>query len=274
MTVTSTSRISEADQFSPVDLEAFGDCVKIRLQSSGKYTGLIRSRAIRQLLDETTVQLSATLAEPSSSSSPSARESAQTMSSQDYTARIVIVGAKQEKIRIGMALSAANLFLQHPYAGECGDLEYANPHYLLRPGATMPTLQKSAKFGAQQTPLSGALSETNRNRIMQMFDVASLDSPQRICPQIFTSPRLKSDLKQCVSDLINLLARLMSPSHQVKAVTMMVEREGGDIESCQFPSMWETTRFSERSKRLASTAIDRNLLKIRTQVSECSHWAL
>jgi hypothetical protein len=41
----------------------------------------------------------------------------------------------------------------------------------------------------------------------------------------------------------------MKLSHQLKAVAMMVEREWAGLESCQFPSIWETTRFSERSKR-------------------------
>jgi hypothetical protein len=169
--------------------------VKIRLQSSGKYAGLIRLPAIRKLLDDTTVQLCTTWTESSPSSSQATRKSAPTMS-HDSTARIVVSGAKQEQLRIGKTLSDSRLFLQHPYVEECGDLEYSNPHYLLRPGAAMPTLQNAAGFRTPRAATSGMLNEVSKNRIMRIFDIASLYSLQGICPQTFTSPRLKSDLKQ------------------------------------------------------------------------------
>jgi hypothetical protein len=204
VTVTSTSRGSEADRFAPVDLEAFGDLVKIRLQDSGKYAGLIRSPTIRQLLDDTAVQLCATLTQSlpvsSQAARTSARKSAQAMS-QDSTVRIVIAGPNQERFRIGKTLSDSSLFLQHPYAEECGDLEYFNPHYLLRPGAAMPKLHELAGLGSLRAVSSGVLSEINKNRITRIFDVASLESSQGICPQSLTSPRLKSSLKKWVHGL-------------------------------------------------------------------------
>jgi hypothetical protein len=121
--------------------------------------------------------------------------------SYESIARIVIVGPNQERLRIGKALSESNLFLQHPYAEECGELEYSNPHYLLRPGAAMPKLQVSAEFGAPRAVLPGVLSDVNKYRITRIFDVASLDGSQNICPQTFTSPRLKSSLKKWVHKL-------------------------------------------------------------------------
>jgi hypothetical protein len=48
----------------------------------------------------------------------------------------------------------------------------------------------------------------------------------------------------------------MIRSHQLKAVAMMVERESAGQESCQFPSIWETTRFSELSKRCVISVFD------------------
>ena len=195
MTVKSASQISEANGIALVNLEAFGDAVKITLQSSGKYAGLIRLPIIRQLLDDSTVELRATCTESSPSSTQATGKSARTML-YSSTARIVISGAKQEKLRIGKILSDASLFLQHPYAEECGDHEYSNPHYLLRPGATMPKLQNAAAFGAVHAVKSGIISEVNKSRITQIFDSSSLGSSQEICPQTFTSARLKSELKQ------------------------------------------------------------------------------
>jgi hypothetical protein len=38
--------------------------------------------------------------------------------------------------------------------------------------------------------------------------------------------------------------------HQVAAVNMMLERELGGIESSKFPSIWETTKFTDASRKL------------------------
>jgi hypothetical protein len=38
--------------------------------------------------------------------------------------------------------------------------------------------------------------------------------------------------------------------HQVTAVTMMLERELGEIESSVFPSVWEMTKSTDASKKL------------------------
>ena len=54
---------------------------------------------------------------------------------------------------------------------------------------------------------------------------------------------------------------LTIPRHQLQAIAMMLEREGGGVESCRFPSTWETTRFSERAKRYV-LAIDDSTLFI------------
>ncbi|PVI01811.1 hypothetical protein DM02DRAFT_671025 [Periconia macrospinosa] len=230
--VTSASHGHDGNGFAPVDLETFGDSVRMVMQNSGKYAGLIRSPAIRQLLDDATVQLCATLTWSSQPPSKPTRKSTVIMS-HDFEVRIVILSTSNEKVRVGRILSNSDHFLQHPYVEECGDLEYLNPHFLLRPGAAMPKLQKAVGFGQPLKAISGTLNEVNKHRIARIFDVASHDSSRGISPQIFTSPRLRSELKP----------------HQLEAIAMMVEREGGRAECCQFPSLWEMTKYPEPSKR-------------------------
>ncbi|KAF2647161.1 hypothetical protein K491DRAFT_644351 [Lophiostoma macrostomum CBS 122681] len=233
--VTSTSTATQADQFAPVDLESFGDMVKMTLQSSGKYAGLIIQRPIRQLLELKSVHMSASLTTTSSSRSQAPQKST-TKAFHDSVARIVITGPQQKQLEVGTLLSDSGLCFQHPYAEECGDLEYNNPHFLRRPGSVMPKLQNAPHSGIAQTATSGSLNETMKSRVMRIFDLSN-DATQGIYSQVFASPRLKTRLKR----------------HQLTAVSMMVEREQGGIESCQFPSLWEVIERSEQSKRYRNT---------------------
>jgi hypothetical protein len=57
----------------------------------------------------------------------------------EYSLRIAIHGLLEDKKVIGDAFSKAELFLQHPFESEVlAGAAYDNPHYLLRPGASMP----------------------------------------------------------------------------------------------------------------------------------------
>src|SRR5690242_12666933 len=103
--------------------------VKIKLQVSGKYAGLFRLPVIHKLLGDAAVQISTTLTE--SSFIPSETSTKKTSFWNNSTARIVVTGTQQDRLRIGKLLSDSHLFLQHPYVEECRDLEYCNPHYLV-----------------------------------------------------------------------------------------------------------------------------------------------
>jgi hypothetical protein len=169
--------------------------VKIKLQSSGRYAGLIRLPVVRKLLDDTAVQTSATLVKstPDPSEAVGQKDSALWHSS---AARIVLTGSKEDQTRVGKLLSDAHQFLQHPYIEECEGLEYCNPHYLVRPGASMPKLQSIANFDSTSTKPSGSLTELNKSRIMQIFDRVGLGCDQGSEFYSLISPRVKSDLKQ------------------------------------------------------------------------------
>jgi hypothetical protein len=113
-----------------------------------------------------------------------------------YTARIVFSGLKEDQTRVGKVLSDSHQFLQHPYAEECGELEYCNPHYLVRPGASMPKLQGTASFVSASTKPSSSLNELSKNRVLQVFDRVGLGGDERSRFHNSISRRVKSDLKQ------------------------------------------------------------------------------
>jgi hypothetical protein len=169
--------------------------VKIKLQSSGKYAGLIRVPVVRELLGDTAVRISATLVESKRNLSEPSTEEGSTLW-RSFTARIVLTGLQPDRFRVSKLLSDSHLVLQHPYAEECGELEYCNPHYLLRPGASMPKLQNAAGFAPASVKPPGSLTELNKSRILQIFDSARHDNRQGSRLHNFTSHRLKSSLKQ------------------------------------------------------------------------------
>jgi hypothetical protein len=92
-------------------------------------------------------------------------------------------------------LSDAGLFLQQPSAAECiGDIEYCNPHYLVRPGSQMPKLDElSISLDMQNTAMSETLDEASKNRFMRIFDFAN---DTNISSRITPSPRLRSTLME------------------------------------------------------------------------------
>lgn len=170
----------------------------MKFRDSGKYAGLIRSTALCELLGDSTVELSATLTVSSPIESEFSRKKTFTLSSQShsYTARIVVIGLEEHRYRVGKVLSGSHLFLQHPYIEECGELEYRNPHYLARPGASMPKLQHATELGGAYTKPLGLLTEANKSRILRIFDSAASQVQHESRLLNFSSPRLRTDLKR------------------------------------------------------------------------------
>ncbi|KAH3982488.1 hypothetical protein HBI56_015260 [Parastagonospora nodorum] len=229
--VTSASQGDELDEPTPIDLEELGEMVKIKRQTCGKYAGMIRLSVLSRILGDGAVQASATLIKTTPDPSESTGKKGSTLW-HSYTARIVLAGLQQDRNRVGKLLSDSHQFLQHPYMEECGELEYCNPHYLVRPGASMPKLQGTTSFVSASTKPFSSLTELNKSRVLRIFDRVGLEGDERSRFHNSISPRVKSDLKQ----------------HQITAVAMMLERESSDITSCVFPSIWETTKSTDASK--------------------------
>lgn len=182
---------------SPVSLYAFGDMVKLRFQDSNKHAGLIAQPTLARLLENVDVRLAATITASASSrpSQPRGREKKDPVAAQHCSARIIVYGLKDKVCIVGDILSESGLCLQQPLASECDrDVEYSNPHYLVRPGSKMPILRDDPETdGVGKAMAPEALDEVMRNQFMQIFD-ATTDSGIRA--QIKASSRLKSKLKE------------------------------------------------------------------------------
>jgi hypothetical protein len=192
--VTRTSTNDVMSQTAPVDLKVFGDMVKLVFHESNKYAGIIRIPVLSKLLIEDNVKLTATLIGSSPLPKKSSTRKAREQWSYDYTARIVVYGMLRDRVAVGDLLSNADLYLQHPSVGEYDEnVEYCNPHYLVRPGAQLPQLGHFSTLSQTETAASShTLTESNKNRLMQVFDYANDDG---ISSQVIPSSRLRSILK-------------------------------------------------------------------------------
>ncbi|KAF2792116.1 hypothetical protein K505DRAFT_408838 [Melanomma pulvis-pyrius CBS 109.77] len=232
---TSSFTGSKESNIAPVSISCFGDVLKLRFLDSKKHAGLITLPVLGRLLNEFNVKFTATLAAPATQPKPEPykmyrpREMYQ---DQDCTVRIIVYGLKSDGRAIGNMLSDAGLFLQQPSATECDrEVEYSNPHYLVRPGSQMPKLEElSLSSDTRNATTPEILDEVNKNRFMQIFDFAN---DVGIYPRITPSSRLSSTLK----------------SHQLTALTMMAEKECGIVDNPVFPSLWELRLNSGSTKK-------------------------
>ncbi|KAI9708611.1 MAG: hypothetical protein M1820_003829 [Bogoriella megaspora] len=222
-TPSSTFDIGKENKIVPVTTRPFGDMIKFNCEDSRKYAGIIEAPALVEILKEFRIKFTTTLL---ASNSQSRQKRGQTkmkaLSSQaSYSARIVMNGLKCEEVAVGSVLSDAGLYLQHPSSAECGDeVQYSNPHYLIRPGSNMPNIAHlSLSTDAQDAAIPEKLDEVGQSRLMHLFDLANND----VRPWHTPSPRLRSALKD----------------HQVTALAMMTEKEAGILKTPMFPSIWE-----------------------------------
>lgn len=194
---TSSFTSTKGGTSAPVRIQKSGDILKLKALDGDKYAGVISSPVLGQLLDEFSVKLSATLELPPPSTKASASQMAKLDRPRGHTVRIVIYGLKNDRFVVGNMLSEAGLFLQQPSATECErDIEYCNPHYLVRPGSQMPKLNAlSISSDIKLAATSELLDEVNKHRFMRIFDTAH-DMGIRF--QIRPSERLASTLKECV----------------------------------------------------------------------------
>ncbi|KAL0938545.1 uncharacterized protein CTRU02_205155 [Colletotrichum truncatum] len=216
----------------PVRIEPSANFLKFYFQDSNKYAGLITLPVLNKLLMDFDTKLDATLNRPQPTQTTGSRKKDQKTDeyrpNSESSLRIVVKGTMKEASNIGKLLSDAGFYLQHPSADDCDmDVEYFNPHYLVRPGSHMPRLGELdiSSNDAATTP-AGALDETSKSRLMRIFDSAGDDN---ILPTTAPSPRLRSTLKR----------------HQLTALAMMSERECGLVEAPQFPLIWEKSTLPD-----------------------------
>jgi hypothetical protein len=175
----------------PVNLQTFGDHLKISFPDTGKYAGLINVPALTRLHSDFNVKFTAHLvainAKPGTLSGKGGRTGS---TSRECQVRAVVHGFQEEKVAIGDLLSDAEVFFQQPSMEECGrDIEYCNPHYLLRPGACMPTLRDlSISPQSDLTPSGEALEEAEKSKFMRVFEDAGNPDDTVACYPTTPSP--------------------------------------------------------------------------------------
>ncbi|KAK3983814.1 SNF2 family N-terminal domain-containing protein [Cladorrhinum sp. PSN332] len=202
----------------PVDLHCndASNIIKLTLQGSRKYAGLVDSFGLVQLLREFSVMAVAAL----QVSEPKKNEKRSQFNPKNATLFVVVYGLREEAVGIGRFLSEHGEYLQHPVMYD-KTLEYTNPQYLLRPGSSMPKLDTSAILEAPRSRAPApTLNDESKGEILHLFDCAV--GPTDFS-EITPSSRLSTTLKE----------------YQKKALAMMIEKEYGTVEDAQFDILWE-----------------------------------
>lgn len=187
----------------PVSIAAYGDMLKLSFQDSNKYAGLITSSVLSMLLTDRCIQLNATLMAPQDNKDEVSKEtkSHKTFSPQECPVQIIVYGLASERVAVGFLLSGAGLYLQHPSPCEYDrNVQYINPHYLLRPGSHMPELEQlsiNSDSGAQKP--SESLDEVNKSRVIRIFDLAN---EVGVSLTVEPSHRLRSTLQEYESSFM------------------------------------------------------------------------
>ncbi|KAI5456911.1 SNF2 family N-terminal domain-containing protein [Mariannaea sp. PMI_226] len=210
-----------------VEIRPCGDFAKIFATDTGKYAGIVTEPAVSKLMTEHSTKLTgALIAQQSPNGKASKKIPSDSQSKSMLSLRIVVYGLMHERYEVGKLLSKANLYLQQPVLEDVDvDIEYFNPHYLLRPGSQMPRLED---LEINDEDRATSLDETTKRQLMGIFDSAG---DLGIKPTTEPSRRLQTVLKQ----------------HQITALTVMSEKECLLLESSQCPSLWESF-YSDRGE--------------------------
>ena len=170
-----------------MNIEPFGNVLKLSFRDSGKYAGIVSMAAVVTLFEQHTVKLVGTLLAPSGPKDTNSQPGA--------VVRMVLYGRGDEKEAVGALLSEAGVYLQHPRITEYDDLmPYVNPQFLIRPGAEMPKLEDLVLSDDEEHSQSAeSLTQDEKGQIMRIFDFANaVNGP---C-QARSSSRLASALKE------------------------------------------------------------------------------
>lgn len=180
-----------------------GDKLKIHTKDGNSYAGIVSvpqlSRAMRQL----DINFNATLLPPSdgdngpTKSSQVGKPKLDFCVPQECVLRIALSGLREQADALGELLSEAGLYLQHPFLDDFDrDLEYVNPHYLLRPGAAMPKLtysNESDTSEGKKASTPDVLDEARKSQFLRLFDAANDGQVQTL---LRPSERLNVTLKE------------------------------------------------------------------------------
>ncbi|MCJ1307332.1 hypothetical protein MMC25_000978 [Agyrium rufum] len=236
-TATSSFGGSQDINIVPVDIKTRGDLIILYFQDSQKYAGLLNVPVLDKVLKTFTIDLNATLTSVRASKKLSSGMTKPT-DARECSVRIVMYGMRIDGPAVGIMLSDANVFLQHPAAFECATtVVYSNPHYLLRPGSQMPdlealTITSEAKSSSQQAELN----EVNKARLLRIFDCADLDL---------------TNIPKTVKPSLRLQSTLMG--HQLMGLAMMIEKECGIIQHPCFPALWIPVDDSTSTSKYLNT---------------------
>jgi hypothetical protein len=192
----SSFEIGQENNTIPVVVRPFGQMIKLSTVDSNKYVGIVTLPVLAKVLDEFRIKFTATLTMslPEPCKKNVQAKVKDKIRSRECSLRLVVQGLKCEQSAVGTLLSESGLYFQQPFASECdGSLEYSNPHYLLRPGSKMPTLDEPVLSpDVSNLKSSETFDEVARSRFMRLFDLAN----DTFRPKIIASPRLRSTMKE------------------------------------------------------------------------------
>ncbi|KAI3336984.1 hypothetical protein HD806DRAFT_528566 [Xylariaceae sp. AK1471] len=224
-TPTSSSNDSLLDKpaASEVKLIPCGDMFKMYYEDTRKYAGLLALPALRDLLATYQTKLKGYLSMVKQNTLvPGGRKGkANPHCAREYSLRILVYGLWHDKNAVGEFLSDSGLFLQHPTGAECDlNINYFNPHYLVRLGGEMPRIEElSLEEDDQSAESTSIMDDVAKNRLLRMFDHA--DGAEAVV-DVRPSSRLQTPLME----------------HQIKALSMMLEKESNCLNNLKFPSLW------------------------------------
>ncbi|KAF5544675.1 helicase-like transcription factor [Fusarium mexicanum] len=215
-----------------VNLQQRASIIKLSTTDTGAYAGIVNESFPSELLHRPSVKINALLTAQAS-------------------LRVIILSHIEEAAEVGNILSKNDVFLQHPSPREIEyfelEMEYFNPHYLVTPGSRMPQLEDLAiEYNDSTLTASLALDEQKKGQLVGIFDtVADLS----IRPTTEPSSRLQTRLKD----------------YQLKALTVMSEKECVNVESPQSPSLWVARdaptggrRYNIETKSTGDRSLNRN----------------
>lgn len=190
------STIEDKQASAPVVIKRSGGILKLYLEESSKYAGLLKMPGLCSLLDGFEVKFKAFLipSKPDRTTKDTKRKKDKGDGSLGCSIRILVYGLMSERDAVGNHLSEADLHLQQPQATEYNLIsDYSNPHYLIRPGGRMPRLEDlylDSDSQGEEQPIR--LGET-KNHLLRIFDSADGLSASAT---VVTSPRLRSNLME------------------------------------------------------------------------------
>ncbi|KAI0600873.1 hypothetical protein F4775DRAFT_543860, partial [Biscogniauxia sp. FL1348] len=222
-TPITSSHDCPSDEPATVKLIASGTVLKVYYEATGKYAGILIKPALCELLKSYTIKLKGYLSVAKSEilSLRAGKRKTKSDHAPEHSLRIVVYGLFADKHAVCKFLSDSELYLQHPSGTECDlSVGYFNPHYLVRPGGEMPSLEElSLDENGEPAEPTRTLDDTTKGRLLRMFDLADGGEVE---VDVTPSSRLQTPLME----------------HQLKALSLMIEKESGRLHDLKFSSLW------------------------------------